>query len=80
MHRHPIFFRNPNVIKKQPPKVKKAIAAGLVAGSLAITGGIYSLIPNNKHLDVQPSQGIEQIVSSEIVNQNINWENISGEF
>jgi hypothetical protein len=64
----------PNFVKKQPSKIKKAIAAGLVAGSLAITSGIYSLIPDKEQTPIQPSQGIEQMVSNENINQNTNLE------
>lgn len=62
----------PNFIKKQPSKIKKVIATGLVAGSLAITSGIYSLIPDKGQVPIQKTQGIEQMVSSENINQNTN--------
>ncbi|MDD5192498.1 MAG: hypothetical protein PHH54_06465 [Candidatus Nanoarchaeia archaeon] len=62
----------PNFIKKQPSKIKKAIAVGLVAGSLAVTGGIYSLIPDKEKASVQSSQGIEKMLSSYDVNQKNN--------
>jgi len=66
----------PNFIKKQPSKIKKAIAVGLVAGSLAITSEIYSLIPDKKQAPVQPSQGIEQVVLSEYINSDTNLVNL----
>lgn len=66
----------PNFIKKQSPKIKKAIAVGLVAASLAVTSGIYSLVPDKEQVPIQKTQGIEQMVSGENVNQNTNLVNL----
>lgn len=38
----------PQVIKKQSPKVKKAIAAGIVAASIGLTALVYDVVPNRK--------------------------------
>lgn len=38
----------PQVIKKQSPKVKKAIAAGIVAASIGLTALVYEVVPNRK--------------------------------
>ena len=56
----------PTVIKRQSPKVKKAIAAGLVAASIGLTALVYEIVPNRK-INVQPKPQIEthQIISKQ---------------
>jgi len=40
----------PKILKKQTPKMKKAIAAGLIAASLGFTGLVYSLASNKQQV------------------------------
>jgi len=52
----------PNFLKKQSSKVKKLIAAGLVAGTLGLTAGIYGLTHNEKPTSYNAPQSIEQTI------------------
>ena len=55
----------PSIVKKQSPKVKKAIAVGLVISSLALTSGICFLNPNgSEEISYEKFQGIEQVIES----------------
>lgn len=49
----------PKLIKDQVSSVKKGLAALLLAGSLALTAGAYTLIPNEKNASVHLQQVIE---------------------
>ncbi len=50
--------RVPKFLKKRSPRLKKAIAAGLVASSLGLMGLIYNLTPNKEPV-IQPA--VQQI-------------------
>jgi hypothetical protein len=56
----------PDLIKKQNLKIKKAVAAGAIVGSLALCGAIYSLIPEDRSEENLNVQGIEQVVKNNL--------------
>ena len=55
----------PNFLKRQSSKVKKAIAVGLVAGAMGLTAGIYRLTSDEKPINYDSPQSIEQTVQSD---------------
>tara|TARA_Y100000034_G_C6854037_1_gene387816 strand:+ start:160 stop:819 length:660 start_codon:yes stop_codon:yes gene_type:complete len=52
----------PNFIKRQSSKVKKTIAAGLVAASIGLTVGVYGLTDDTP--TYEESSSIEQVIES----------------
>ncbi|MDO8517055.1 MAG: hypothetical protein Q7S33_02920 [Nanoarchaeota archaeon] len=50
----------PNLLKRQSPKIKKGLATLLVAGSIALTIGVYTLSQDKPNLDYQ--QTTQQII------------------
>ncbi len=52
--------RVPRCVRNQSPKVKKIIAAGLIGASLGLMGIIYSLTPDNPHIQQPSFQQVEQ--------------------
>jgi len=52
----------PNFLKRQSSRVKKTIAAGLVATSIAAVAGIYSLTSDEEPITYSQPSSIEQVV------------------
>jgi len=56
----------PAFVKRIKNSSKKKVAAGLIAGSVALTGLLYSAIPNrNSEVQYQKDSKIEQIIENE---------------